>query len=61
MSHLKEDLETDPSEETLLPNNKTKVASTQESEVKKVETQTQETEPVDKVTSSTRITIDKAI
>jgi hypothetical protein len=29
--------------------------------VKKVETQTQETEPVDKVTSSTKITSDKAI
>jgi hypothetical protein len=50
-----------PSEETLLPSNKTKVASTQESEVKKVETQTQETEPVDKITSSTKITSDKAI
>ena len=50
-----------PSEETLLPSKKTKVTSTQESEVKKVETQTQETKPIDKVTSSTRITSDKAI
>ena len=50
-----------PLEETLLPNNKIKVAKTQESEVKKVETQTKETGPVDKVTSSTRITSDKAI
>jgi hypothetical protein len=50
-----------PLEETLLPRNKVKVAKTQESEVKKAETQTKETEPVDKVTSSTKITSDKEI
>ena len=50
-----------PLEETLLPSNKIKVAKTQESEVKKVETQTKETGSVDKVTSSTKITSDKAI
>jgi hypothetical protein len=50
-----------PLEETLLPSNKTKVANTQESEVKKIETQTKETKPVDKVTSLTKITSDKAI
>jgi ribonuclease HI len=48
-------------EETLLPNNKTKVVSTQESEVKKVETQAQGTEPVNKVTSSTKTMSDKAV
>jgi ribonuclease HI len=50
-----------PLEETLLPSNKVKVAKTQESEVKKAETQTKETGPIDKVTSSTKITSDKAI
>jgi hypothetical protein len=50
-----------PSEETLLPNKKTKVVSTQESEVEKVETQAQGTEPVNKVTSSTRTMSDKAV
>jgi hypothetical protein len=50
-----------PLEETLLPKNKVKVAKTQESKVKKVETQTKETGPIDKVTSSTKITSDKGI
>jgi hypothetical protein len=50
-----------PSEETLLPNNKTKMVNTQESEVEKVETQAQGTEPVNKVTSSTMIMSDKAV
>ena len=50
-----------PSEETLLPNNKTKTVSTQESEVEKVETQAQGTEPVNKVTSSTRTMSDKVV
>ena len=50
-----------PSEETLLPKNKTKVVSTQEFKVEKVETQAQGTEPVNKVTSSTRIMSDKAV
>jgi hypothetical protein len=50
-----------PSDETLSPNNKTKVIRTQASEVEKVETQTQETEPVNKVTSSTRTMSDKEV
>jgi hypothetical protein len=50
-----------PSEETLLPNNKTKTVSAQESEVEKVETQAQGTEPVNKVTSSTRTMSDKVV
>jgi hypothetical protein len=48
-------------EETLLPNNKTKLLSTQESEVKKFETQAYGTEPVNKVTSSTRTMSDKVV
>jgi hypothetical protein len=48
-------------EETLLPSNKIKVEKTQESKVKKVETQTKETGPVDKVTSLTKITSNKEI
>jgi hypothetical protein len=50
-----------PSEETLLPNNKTKVVSTQESEVKKVETQAQGAEPENKIMSSTMTMSDKAV
>jgi hypothetical protein len=50
-----------PSEETLLPNSKTKVVSTQESEVEKVETQAQGTETVNKITSSTRAMSNKAV
>jgi rRNA maturation endonuclease Nob1 len=49
------------SEETLLPNNKTKVVSTQESEVEKVETQAQGTKTVNKITSSTRTMSNKAV
>jgi hypothetical protein len=48
-------------EETLLPNNKTKVVSTQESEVEKFETQAQGTETVNKIKSSTRTMSNKAV
>jgi hypothetical protein len=50
-----------PLEETLLPSNNVKITKTQESEKKKAETQTKETGPIDKVTSSTKITSDKVI
>ena len=50
-----------PSDETPLPNNKTRKVSTQESEVEKVGTQTQPTEPVNKATSSTRTMNDKSV
>jgi hypothetical protein len=50
-----------PLEETLLPSDKVKIAKTHESEVKKAETQTKETSPIDKVTSATKVTSDKAI
>jgi hypothetical protein len=50
-----------PSDETPLPNNKTRKVSTQESEVEKVGTQTQETEPVNDATYSTRIMNDKSV
>jgi ribonuclease HI len=50
-----------PSDETPLPNNKTRRVSTQESEVEKVGTQTQPTEPVNKATSSTRTMNDKSV
>jgi hypothetical protein len=48
-------------EETLLPNNKTKVVSTQESEVEKFETQAQGNETVNKITSSTKTMSNKAV
>jgi ribonuclease HI len=52
-----------PFEETLLPvpKDKDKVTKTQPSQVKKAETQTKEIEPRNKVTTSTKITSDKAI
>jgi hypothetical protein len=50
-----------PLEKALIPNNKVKIAKIQESEVKKAETQTKEIEPIDKVTSATKVTSDKAI
>jgi hypothetical protein len=43
-----------PLEEALLPSNKVKITQTRESEVRKAETQTKETEPIDKVTSETK-------
>jgi len=49
-----------PSDETPLPNKKTRRVSTQEPEVEKVEAQTQETEPVNEATSSTKTMNDKA-
>ena len=45
----------------MLPSNKVKITKTQESEVKKDETQTKEIGPIDKVTSATKVTSDKAI
>jgi hypothetical protein len=50
-----------PLKETLLPSNKVKITKTQEAEVKKDETQTKETGTIDKVTSATKVTSDKAI
>jgi hypothetical protein len=50
-----------PSDETPLPNNKTRRVSTQEPEVEKVGTQTQESEPVNEATSSTKTMNDKAV
>jgi hypothetical protein len=50
-----------PLEETLLPNNKVKIIKNQESKMKKAETQTKEAKPIDKATSSTKNTSDKAI
>jgi hypothetical protein len=50
-----------PLEETLLPSNKVKIIKNQESKVKKAETQTKEAKPIDKATSSTKNTSDKAI
>jgi hypothetical protein len=47
--------------ETLLPNNKAKVVSTQESEVGKVETQAHETEIANKITPSTKTMSNKAV
>jgi hypothetical protein len=48
-------------EETLLPNNKTKVVSTQEPEVEKVETQAKGTETTNKTTLSTKTMSNKAV
>jgi hypothetical protein len=48
-------------EKTLLPNNKTKVVSTQESEVGKVETQAQGTEMANKITPSTKTMSNKVV
>jgi hypothetical protein len=50
-----------PSDETPLPNNKTRRVSIQEPEVEKVEAQTQETEPVNEATSSTKTMNDKVV
>jgi len=48
-------------EETLLLNSKTKVVSTQEFEVGKVETQAQGTEVANKITPSTKTMSSKAV
>jgi hypothetical protein len=50
-----------PLENTLLPSNNVKMTKTQESGVKKAETQTKETGPIDKVTSATKVASDKVI